>query len=205
MLRPRRLLLISNGHGEDAEASFIARAIREAGLGIDMRAIAMVGEGKAYRDAGVALAGPVFVPPSNGFSYMDRSLLWADIRAGLIGATLGQWRAIRREARNCDLVLGIGDEYCQLLAWSSGRPFVSYIAPLSAHYEGHLNLDLMLLAAMRSRMGARVAYRDSSACMRCASSCWACATEISSKCRVSPGRLWPIWGRSTVATWPILG
>jgi len=156
----KRILLVSNGHGEDAEAAAIARAVREAGLPVEMSAVAMVGEGRAYAAAGVPLVGPTFMPPSNGFSYMDRKLLVADLRAGLIGATLRQWRAVRRAARRSDLVLGIGDEFCQLVAWTSGRPFIAYVPPHSALYEGDLDLDLILVAAMRSRRCLKMLTKD---------------------------------------------
>lgn len=156
----KRILLVSNGHGEDAEAAAIARAVREAGLPVEMSAVAMVGEGRAYMAAGVPLVGPTFMPPSNGFSYMDRKLLIADLRAGLIGATFRQWRAVRRAARQCDLVLGVGDEFCQLVAWSAGRPFIAYVPPHSALYEGDINLDLILIAAMRSRRCLKMLTKD---------------------------------------------
>lgn len=156
----KRILFISNGHGEDAEASHIARAVREAGLPVEMEAIPIVGEGKAYRNAGVPIVGPTFTPVSGGFTYMDRSLLLADIRAGLIGASIGQWRAVRRRAADCDLVLATGDEYGQFFAYSSGKPFISFIAPLSANYTGTLKLDLILQWIIRSRRCLCVVTRE---------------------------------------------
>jgi len=156
----KKLLFISNGHGEDAEASHIARALRESGLPVEMEAIAIVGEGRAYRNAGVPIVGPTFTPVSGGFTYMDRRLLLDDIRAGLIGAAIGQLRAVRKRAAACDLVVATGDEYGQLFAYASKRPFISFIAPLSANYTDTLKLDLILRWIIRSRRCLSVVTRD---------------------------------------------
>jgi len=158
--KKKRILFVSNGHGEDNEAAHITRAVKQAGLPVEMEAIAIVGDGKAYRNAGVPIVGPTFTPVSGGFTYMDRSLLLDDIRAGLIGATIGQWRAVRRSAAGCDLVLATGDEFGQLFAYSSGRPFISFIAPLSANYEGSLKLDLILQWIIRSPRCLSVVTRE---------------------------------------------
>jgi len=156
----KKLLFVSNGHGEDAEASHIARALRQSGLPVEMEAVAIVGEGRAYQNAGVPIVGPTFTPVSGGFTYMNRSLLLDDIRAGLLGAAFGQLRAVRKRAASCDLVLATGDEYGQFFAYMSKRPFISFIAPLSANYTGTLKADLILQWIIRSRRCLSVVTRD---------------------------------------------
>ena len=157
----KKILFISNGHGEDTDASYAIRALREAVPDLAPLAIPLVGEGGAYRSIDVPIVGPTLVLPSGGFTYVQRSKLIGDIRAGLIGNTTNQWKAMRRIAPAVDLVFATGDTFSQTFAFGSKRPFVSFIASLSALYEGKLNLDLPLKWYFRSPRCRMVITRDS--------------------------------------------
>src|SRR5687768_11123846 len=85
---PVRGLLISNGSGEDRIAAQLAQRWREAEPGLELRALALVGEGLFYQQAGIELLAPRFSPPSQGFAYLRPGLLAADFRAGLGGHLL---------------------------------------------------------------------------------------------------------------------
>ena len=50
-----RLLLLSNGHGEDLSGSLLAKALAHRGHWVD--ALPLVERGQAYRDAGIDLIG----------------------------------------------------------------------------------------------------------------------------------------------------
>lgn len=155
-----RILFISNGHGEDTDTSFLIRALREADPDLDARAVAIVGDGGAYRRIGVPVVAPTLVLPSGGFTYVDRRLLIGDIKAGLIGNTIAQWRAMRRAAAAVDLVVATGDTVSQSFAFGSKKPFVSFIASLSALYEGTLRLDPLMRIYFRSPRCRLVLTRD---------------------------------------------
>lgn len=79
----QRILFLSNGHGEDNHSSYIIQALRELCPSIDIVALAIVGEGSAYKRVGVPLIGPTQSMPSGGFSYVNRWRLLDDIRSGL--------------------------------------------------------------------------------------------------------------------------
>jgi uncharacterized protein (TIGR03492 family) len=157
----RRVLFISNGHGEDNHSAHVIRRLRELAPSVEIAALPIVGTGSAYRREGVPIIGPTReVLPSGGFSYMDRRLLLADIRAGLLDLTWRQFRAMRRHVRHCDLVHATGDSVGQSFAWLSGLPYISFISCLSALYEGHLSLDPLMPRLLRSHRCRVVFTRD---------------------------------------------
>jgi uncharacterized protein (TIGR03492 family) len=119
----------------------VIRRLRELKPALEVAALPIVGQGHAYRKLDVPIIGPTFTVPSGGFTYTNRLQLLVDIRAGLLGATWGQFRAMRRYAPGCDLVFATGDIVGQSFAYFSGRPFISFISCLSALYEGTLPLN----------------------------------------------------------------
>ncbi|MEM8808505.1 MAG: lipid-A-disaccharide synthase-related protein [Cyanobacteria bacterium P01_G01_bin.38] len=158
---PHRILFISNGHGEDNHSSHVIQALRKLRPELEMGAIPIVGQGQAYRKLGVPIKGPTLTLPSGGFTYMDRWRLVDDLRAGLLSLTWRQIKAVRRAAPQHDLVFATGDMVGQTFAFLSGQPFISFISPLSAMYEGRLNLDLILRwGIMRSHRCLTVFTRD---------------------------------------------
>jgi uncharacterized protein (TIGR03492 family) len=156
----QRLLYISNGHGEDNHSSHIIRTLRATRPELVIEALPIVGEGSAYRKIDVPIVGPTYTLPSGGFTYMNRLRLIDDIRAGLLSMTWKQFRAMRQCARQVDFVAATGDTVGQAFALLSGKPFVSFISPLSAMYEGRLNMDLILWQILKSDRCKAVATRD---------------------------------------------
>ncbi|MGA0198125.1 MAG: hypothetical protein ACO3NK_03220, partial [Prochlorotrichaceae cyanobacterium] len=92
----QRVLFISNGHGEDNHSAHIIQSLQELAPEVEIAALAIVGEGSAYRRLGIPLIGPTQVLPSGGFTYMNRWLLVKDFQAGLLQLTWQQWQAMRR-------------------------------------------------------------------------------------------------------------
>jgi uncharacterized protein (TIGR03492 family) len=125
-----KLLCISNGHGEDAIAVQILQAFAQLPTQPDRFALPLVGEGNAYRRAGIPIIGEVKTLPSGGFVYMDAGQLLRDMRGGLVGLTWQQWRSVRQwvqthRATSAEplLVLAVGDIVPLLFAWASGAPY----------------------------------------------------------------------------------
>ena len=157
---PKRVLFISNGHGEDNHSAYVIRTLRELAPEVEIAAIPIVGEGNAYRRLGVPILGPTQVLPSGGFTYVNRWLLLNDIRAGLLSLSWRQIRAIRRHGPQFDLVHATGDSVGQTCAYLTGRPFISFISCLSALYEGHLQTDFVMRFVVRSPRCRAIITRD---------------------------------------------
>ena len=158
----QRLLYISNGHGEDNHSSHIIRTLRAIRPDLEIAALPIVGEGNAYRKINVPIVGPTYTLPSGGFTYMNRLRLIDDIRAGLLTMTWKQYQAMKAyiSEADVDFVAATGDTIGQAFALLSGKPFVSFISPLSAMYEGKLNMDLILWQILKSERCLAVATRD---------------------------------------------
>lgn len=155
-----RLLFISNGHGEDDNSSHVIRTLRAIRPTLDISALAIVGEGNAYRKLDIPLIGPTYTLPSGGFTYMNRLLLIDDIKAGLLTKSWQQFQAMKAAAPSMNLIVATGDTVAQAFAYFSKQPFVANIAPLSAMYEGTLKLDILLWPIFRSARCRAVATRD---------------------------------------------
>ena len=155
-----KLLFISNGHGEDNHSSHIIRSLRELAPDLDIAAAPIVGQGDAYRKIDIPIISPTLTLPSGGFTYTNRLRLINDIRAGLLTSTWKQLRAIQRYAPQCDLVFATGDVVGQCFAYLSRRPFISFTSPLSAIYEGTLNIDMVLRAVLKSPRCLTLFSRD---------------------------------------------
>ncbi len=123
----KRLLIISNGHGEDSIAAEIARRLPKA---IDIAAYPTLGDGRAY--AGVCpIVGPRRHLPSEG--HRLKGSLVRDALAGFgIGSAL---RFMRREARAYDAILVVGDMLGVVICWMSGNRVRLYLDVYKSGYD----------------------------------------------------------------------
>ena len=117
-----KLLCLSNGHGEDAIALRILKAL-QCDDALEIAALPIVGDGHAYRRADIPIAGPTQTMPSGGFVYMDGKQLWQDVQGGLVGLTRSQLAVARQWGRAGGSILAVGDIVPLLFAWLSGAPY----------------------------------------------------------------------------------
>ncbi|SEJ59676.1 conserved hypothetical protein [Deinococcus reticulitermitis] len=103
------LLLISNGHAEDLIGAALGRELRARGAG-PLLALPLVGEGRAYASL-AEMAGPRLTLPSGGFPFGSLANLRADLQAGLVSASVGQWLAAIRQGSGARHVVVVGDTY----------------------------------------------------------------------------------------------
>ncbi|MEY3544592.1 MAG: hypothetical protein RLZZ247_749 [Cyanobacteriota bacterium] len=124
---PGRLLVLSNGHGEDLIALRVLQALHRRRPELEIAVLPLVGEGAAFaaaEQAGVLRRiGPRRQLPSGGFSNQSLRGLLADLGAGVLGLSWRQWRLVCRWGRRGDPVLAVGDLLPLLLAWGSGAPY----------------------------------------------------------------------------------
>jgi uncharacterized protein (TIGR03492 family) len=128
------LLCLSNGHGEDAIAVRVLKALKQLSNPPNLAALPLVGEGVAYYKAGIKVLGPTQAMPSGGFIYMDQRQMWSDLKAGLLGLTLGQWQTLRSWANNGGKIFAVGDVVPLAMAWASGADYAFLGTAKSEYY-----------------------------------------------------------------------
>ncbi|WP_216904918.1 lipid-A-disaccharide synthase-related protein [Synechococcus sp. CCY 9618] len=154
-----RILLISNGHGEDLNGGLIADGLRQSLPDVDLAALPIVGAGTAYRRRAIPLLYEGRSLPSGGMVYQGLNL-WKDLAAGWLPQTLAQLRATWRKGRHFDLVVSVGDHVPLVFALLTGRPVVVFLVSTSSYYEGRLRLSALTRWCCRRRRVRAVLTRD---------------------------------------------
>ena len=115
-----KLLVLSNGHGEDAIAISIVKELQNITKKLEIQALPIVGTGYAYSKLGIPIIGEVQQMPSGGFIYMGGNPLWEDLKDGLIALTLKQIKTVHQWEKTGGVILAVGDIVPLLFAWMSG-------------------------------------------------------------------------------------
>jgi uncharacterized protein (TIGR03492 family) len=133
-----RILLISNGHGEDLSASLLGRELLNRQQWVE--ALPLVGAGDAYRRAGLGVIGRTRNFSTGGLGYTSLRGRLTELWQGQVQYLCGRILSLMRHRREYGLVVAVGDLVPVLAAWLSGRPAVVYLVAYSSHYEGKLRL-----------------------------------------------------------------
>ena len=129
-----KLLALSNGHGEDEVAVRVLRQFQQQCPDAHLQALPIVGEGRAYEQAGISIYGSVRAAmPSGGFLYMDGQRVVQDLKSGLLSLTWSQLQDCRRWASEGGTILAVGDIVPLLFAWFSGAPY-TFIGTAKSEY-----------------------------------------------------------------------
>jgi uncharacterized protein (TIGR03492 family) len=157
---PKKVLFISNGHGEDLNAIQILKALKKQQPELEIGAMPIVGYGNAYRNANVNIIGPTEFLPSGGFFYNDRFKLLADIRSGLFTLLWRQIQFTQKYGRDCEAILAIGDVVVLLGAYLTGKPYMAFTSSSSAYYEDRMKFDLLTDLLLKSDRCRQIFTRD---------------------------------------------
>ncbi|MGK7880351.1 MAG: lipid-A-disaccharide synthase-related protein [Crocosphaera sp.] len=157
----KEILFMSNGHGEDLNASLILQELSKIDANINITGMPLVGEGNAYRSLNLPLIGQPKSLPSGGIFYMNPLTLLKDVSAGLIGLTLYQIRTLLKCCSRYDLIVAVGDIFPVTMAYITNRPFVTFLVSTSSYYEGKLNLPWLTRWCLRSPRCLAIFTRDS--------------------------------------------
>ena len=124
---PSRLLVLSNGHGEDLIALRVIEALARLQPKISIAVLALVGEGAIFTGAPPGLQleqlGPSRRLPSGGFSNQSLGGLVRDLAAGLPRTTWQQLQVVRLWAARGQPILAVGDLLPLAMAWLGGGPY----------------------------------------------------------------------------------
>ena len=153
-----RILLLSNGHGEDLSGALLAQQLQQQGHNV--KALPLVGLGSAYQKAGVPLLGRSHEFSTGGIGYTSLRGRLTEIVQGQVLYLLRRLMRLMRHRRRFDLILVVGDVIPVIAAWLSHRPVATYLVAYSSHYEGTLRLPWPCAALLRSQRFRAVFSRD---------------------------------------------
>ena len=132
-----RLLVASNGQGEDAIGVALAEALAARAPGsLRVAAWPMVGSGDGYTRRGIPVIGPPNLLPSEGFGTLSARAFVRDLRAGWLRVHWSQLRAALAMRGAWDFVVAVGDIVPLGAAWASGAPFALVGSAKSSYYHG---------------------------------------------------------------------
>lgn len=129
----KKILFITNGHGEDIIAAEIIRNIKRRAVKIDVMPV--VGHGNEFAKLKVSIIGPRKVLPGGGFGLRNFSFLLKDIFSGLISKVFSQVRTLRRNKGKYDLVIGVGDIVPIIYSIMTESKFIFVGANKSEYYK----------------------------------------------------------------------
>jgi uncharacterized protein (TIGR03492 family) len=112
----KSILFLSNGYAEDLIASAIIEKLVYEIPQIEIKALPLVGEGKAYESLKILILGPRKLMPSTGFVGLNPLYLARDIISGWLGWFKAQIDVLRAERDAIDLVVCVGDVFLILLS-----------------------------------------------------------------------------------------
>ncbi|MCS7235256.1 MAG: lipid-A-disaccharide synthase-related protein [Armatimonadota bacterium] len=140
-----RVLLVSNGYGEDLMGAVLGRALRDRGA--EVAAYPLVGTGHAYAAEAIPTLDPRRTLPTAGFGFRTGvRAAWQDLRAGWLSLTVAQRRTLRAQRGRCDLVVAVGDVFCLWMASAAGPRGVVYVPTAKSEYnDPHRLFELALV------------------------------------------------------------
>ena len=123
----KRVLLISNGHGEDLLGATLAERLRDI-PGLELAAFPWSGKAGPTPPWEYPWSCRGGTSPSGGFLRNSLKNLFLDLRSGILGFTRKQVRALRANRDRFDLVVCLGDMYPLVLAGTCLRAPVFFFA-----------------------------------------------------------------------------
>ena len=144
-----RLLLLSNGHGEDLSGALLGQALKAKGH--DVEALPLVGRGNPYSEATIPLVGRTREFSTGGLGYTTLRGRLTELIQGQVIYLLRRLLRLIRIAGRYDLVVVIGDVIPVMAAWLCQRPVATYLVAYSSHYEGRLRLPWPCGSCLKSQ------------------------------------------------------
>lgn len=130
----KKLLFISNGHGEDAIATSIIREYLEIKEN-DVFAFPLVGEGDAYNKIGVNVVGPRKTMPSEGLSGWTNPVnCIKDLKQGLVNLFARQGKFLQDIRGNVSVVVAVGDILPVIMAQLFVKKSIVFIGTAKSDY-----------------------------------------------------------------------
>lgn len=156
----KKILFISNGHGEDLNGSLIAKEIPLINPEIELAALPIVGEGNGYRKYNIKIIVSTQNMPSGGIFYLHIFNFIKDLISGLIGLTIKQIIALKKYSKDADLIVAVGDIVPIFFAYLTKQKFMAFIVSTSSYYEGEIKLPFLTKLMLKSPRCLKIFTRD---------------------------------------------
>ncbi len=154
-----RILLLSNGHGEDLSGSLLAKSLIQRGNYVD--ALPIVGQGQDYKKESIRIIGKTKEFGTGGIGYNSFKGRMMEIFGGQIFYFLQKLYLSYKVRNQYDFYLVIGDIVPVCFAWFAKKDFFTYLVAYSSHYEGKLKLPWPCKFFLLSKNAQKIYTRDS--------------------------------------------
>ena len=154
-----RILLISNGHGEDLSGSLIAKQFVNSGYSVD--ALPIVGKGIHYEKEKITIIGKTKEFGTGGIGYNSFKGRLIEIFGGEIIYLIRRIYLTYKIRNKYDYFFVVGDIVPIFFAWISKKDFFTYLVAYSSHYEGKLKLPWPSKLFLLSKKAKNIYARDS--------------------------------------------
>ena len=153
-----RILLLSNGHGEDLSGSLLAKYFVKKGDLV--HALPIVGDGENYKKVNIRIIGKTKKFRTGGIGYNSFRGRMFEIFGGQIIYFLKKLYLSYKLRNKYDFYLVIGDIVPIFFAWFAKKDFFTYLVAYSSHYEGRLKLPWPCKFFLISKYAQKIYARD---------------------------------------------
>ena len=154
-----KILILSNGHGEDLSGSLIAKQFLKSGYYV--HALPIVGMGKHYEKEKIKIIGKTKEFRTGGIGYNSFKGRVVEIFGGEIFYLFRRLYLTYKLRKNYDYFFVVGDIVPVFFAWVCKKDFFTYLVAYSSHYEGKLKLPWPSKFFLLSQKAKKIYTRDS--------------------------------------------
>ena len=153
-----RILLLTNGHGEDLSGSLIAKRLLKSGYSVD--AMPIVGKGIHYEKEEIKVIGKTKEFSNGGIGYNSLKGRLSEIFGGEIIYLLKRLYLTYKIRKKYNYFFIVGDIVPVFFAWICDKDFFTYLVAYSSHYEGKLKLPWPTKLFLLSKRAKKIYTRD---------------------------------------------
>ncbi len=154
-----KILILSNGHGEDLSGSLIAKQFVKSGYSVN--ALPIVGKGNHYAKEKIKIIGKTKEFSTGGIGYNSFKGRLTEIFGGEIFYLLKRLYLTYKIRKKYDYFFVVGDIVPVFFAWFCKKDFFTYLVAYSSHYEGKLKLPWPSKFFLLSQKAKKIYTRDS--------------------------------------------
>ena len=153
-----RILLLSNGHGEDLSGSLLAKYLVKRGNLVE--ALPIVGDGENYKKENIRVIGKTKQFRTGGIGYNSLKGRMIEIFGGQIIYFFKKLYLSYKLRNKYHFYFVIGDIVPVFFAWFAKKDFFTYLVAYSSHYEGQLKLPWPCKFFLLSKNAKKIYARD---------------------------------------------